>query len=119
MKRAYVPASPSDGARYLVDRLWPRGVKKEELQIRDWLRELGPSHELRRWFGHEPARWDEFQKRYFAELSSKRALWEPLVSEGKRGTVTLVYSARDEERNQAVALKTFLTGEARAPGRKK
>lgn len=108
IKRVYVPAAKSDGMRYLVDHIWPRGVKKDALSIEDWLKELGPSTELRKWFGHDPKRWPEFKKRYFKELTLKDDLWRPIVAIGRRQTVTLLYSARDEERNQAVALKEFL-----------
>ena len=108
VKRAYAPATKRDGKRYLVDRIWPRGVKKDALSIEAWLKELGPSHELRKWFGHDPARWAEFKKRYFKELARKEDLWRPFCSSVRKHTVTLVYSARDEEHNQAVALREFL-----------
>ena len=108
VKRAYAPATQRDGARYLVDRIWPRGVKKDTLSIEAWLKELAPSHELRKWFGHDPARWAEFKKRYFKELARKEDLWGPVRSAARNHTVTLVYSARDEEHNQAVALREFL-----------
>ena len=108
VKRAYAPASQRDGTRYLVDRIWPRGVKKDALTIEAWLKELGPSTELRKWFGHDPARWAEFKKRYFKELERKEDLWGPIRSGARQHAVTLVYSARDEEHNQAVALREFL-----------
>lgn len=108
-KRAYEPASKSDGQRFLVDHLWPRGVKKEKLHVEDWLKEIAPSDALRKWFKHDPKKWDEFQKRYFAELNEHPASWKPLVKAFKPGeTVTLVYGARDEEHNNAVALRTYL-----------
>jgi len=117
LKRAYEPAAPEDGERYLVDRLWPRGVKKEALLLTGWLKEIAPSNSLRRWFGHDPARWTEFRRRYRGELKSKRAELQPLRDALKGGTVTLVYSAHDEERNQAVVLRELL---ALSPvGRKK
>jgi uncharacterized protein YeaO (DUF488 family) len=108
IKRAYEAASPEDGARYLVDRLWPRGVSKEALQIEAWLKDVAPSTEVRKWFGHDPAKWDEFQRRYGAELQSRPETWQPLLDAAHRGTVTLVYGAKDTEHNDAVVLKAFL-----------
>jgi uncharacterized protein YeaO (DUF488 family) len=108
LKRAYEPVSADDGARYLVDRLWPRGVKKEALPLRDWLKDVAPSTELRRWFGHDPAKWAEFQRRYVAELEDKPATWQPLLAAAQAGTLTLVYSAKDTQHNDAVVLKAFL-----------
>lgn len=108
--RAYDSPSKDDGDRYLVDRLWPRGIKKEDLQIQDWLKEVAPSDELRRWFGHEAEKWAEFQRRYFAELESKQEGWQPLLDSAKEGDVTLVYGAKDRQHNNAVALKSFLEG---------
>lgn len=108
LKRAYEPAAPEDGERYLVDRLWPRGVKKDALFLAGWLKEVAPSNALRRWFGHDPARWTEFRRRYREELKSHEATLKPLRDALKRGTVTLVYSARDEAHNQAVVLREFV-----------
>ncbi len=108
VKRVYDLPAPDDGRRFLVDRLWPRGVKKEALQIDGWLRDVAPSHALRKWFGHDPAKWEEFQRRYFAELEAKPESWQPLLEAAREGTVTLLYSARDEAHNNAVALKAFL-----------
>lgn len=108
LKRAYEPAAPEDGERYLVDRLWPRGVKKDALRLTDWLKEIAPSDSLRRWFGHDPARWPEFRRRYREELKLHGASLKPLRDALKRGTVTLVYSAHDEEHNQSVVLRDFL-----------
>lgn len=108
LKRAYEPAAPEDGERYLVDRLWPRGVKKDALILTGWLKEVAPSNSLRRWFGHDPARWTEFRRRYREELKSHEATLKPLRDALKRGTVTLVYSARDEAHNQAVVLREFV-----------
>ncbi len=107
-KRVYEPAGPHDGIRYLVERLWPRGMKKEALKMDGWLKEVAPSDELRRWFSHDPAKWAEFQRRYSAELNQRREAWEPIVQAARRGTVTLLYSAHDEEHNNAVALKKYL-----------
>lgn len=108
MKRAYEPASDDDGARYLVDRLWPRGVKKEDLRIDGWLKEVAPSTELRKWFGHDPAKWDEFQKRYRRELEDNVEAWQPLLDAARNGTLTLVYGAKDTEHNDAVVLRGLL-----------
>ena len=119
VKRVYETASPSDGARILVDRVWPRGLRREALALDAWLPEIGPSDALRKWFGHDPRRWPEFQRRYFEELASKEDLCRDLRSRARRGPVTLLYSARDEEHNQAVALKAYLGTRARASTRKK
>jgi len=108
VKRAYEKAGKTDGKRFLVDRLWPRGVKKEALAIAAWLKDVAPSTELREWYGHEPAKWDEFCKRYFAELKAEPDAWEPLVDAARKGTITLVYSSKELEINNAVALKEFL-----------
>ncbi len=108
IKRAYEPAAPEDGERFLVDRLWPRGVRKEALRPTGWLKEVAPSDALRRWFGHDPERWVEFRRRYREELKSQRTALLPLRDALKRGPVTLVYSAHDEAHNQAVVLREFL-----------
>lgn len=114
IKRAYEPVARDDGERYLVDRLWPRGVKKEALHLTAWLKEIAPSDALRRWFGHESERWEEFRRRYLAELKSQQAALQPLRDALERGPVTLVYSAHDEEHNQAVVLRDFLLEPAHA-----
>jgi uncharacterized protein YeaO (DUF488 family) len=108
VKRAYESASRQDGKRFLVDRVWPRGVTKDELEIDGWLKDVAPSTELRKWFGHDPARWNEFQRRYRRELGSHQDALAPLLDAGRRGNVTLVYGARDTEHNQAVVLKQIL-----------
>lgn len=108
IKRAYEDAQRGDGIRFLVDRLWPRGIKKEELQMNAWLKDVAPSPELRRWFGHDPARWQEFQQRYRAELETNPEAWEPILEAARQGEVTLLYSARDTEHNSALLLKSFL-----------
>lgn len=108
VKRVYEKAETSDGTRFLVERLWPRGVKREALKMKGWLREVAPSNDLRRWFGHDPLKWNEFQKRYLAELGHNRDAWEPIVQAAKQGNVTLLYSTRDAEHNNALALKNFL-----------
>jgi uncharacterized protein YeaO (DUF488 family) len=107
-KRAYEPAESSDGARFLVDRLWPRGIKKENLKMEGWLKDMAPSPELRKWFAHDPDKWHEFQKRYRAELKANPDAWQPILEAAKQGNVTLLYSARDTEHNSAVLLKAFL-----------
>jgi uncharacterized protein YeaO (DUF488 family) len=110
IKRAYEPSSARDGRRVLVDRVWPRGRSKDALQIDRWERELAPSAGLRKWFGHDPDRWEEFVRRYREELSGGPTsdLLEELASEARAGSVTLVYGARDEEHNQAVVLKDVI-----------
>lgn len=108
LKRVYNPANKSDGARYLVERLWPRGVKKDSLKLEAWVKEVAPSSELRKWFSHDPAKWSEFRRRYFQELRSHPEAWETLLAAARRGRVTLVYSSHDTEHNNAVALKEFL-----------
>ncbi len=111
VKRVYEETEKGDGARFLVERLWPRGVKKEELEMEAWLKEVAPSTELRRWFGHDPEKWQEFQRRYRAELEGNEEALRPLREALKKGNVTLLYSARDTERNSAVLLKAYLEGE--------
>jgi uncharacterized protein YeaO (DUF488 family) len=109
VKRAYDDPEPGDGARYLVDRLWPRGRKREELDLAGWVKEVAPSDELRRWFGHDVERWAEFRRRYFAELDADPTVWRPLLEAARAGNVTLLYGARDTEHNNAVALGEYLT----------
>jgi uncharacterized protein YeaO (DUF488 family) len=104
IKRAYEQPTPEDGTRILMDRLWPRGLTKEKARVDLWLKEIAPSTELRKWFGHDPARWIEFKRRYRAELKQKKELIAQLKAEGKKGPVTLVYGAKDEQHNDAVAL---------------
>jgi uncharacterized protein YeaO (DUF488 family) len=108
LKRVYEEPSSEDGFRVLVDRLWPRGLSKERAAVDLWLKEAAPSPELRKWFDHDLARWPQFQERYRAELRDKKDALRMLKQKSKEGTVTLVYAARDEEHNGAVALKRFL-----------
>lgn len=108
LKRAYDPPESDDGFRVLVDRLWPRGVSKSTARIDLWLKEIAPSAALRQWFGHDPAKWSTFRARYFRELQNNGAAVEQLMAYVRRGTVTLVYGAKDQEHNDAVALKEFL-----------
>jgi uncharacterized protein YeaO (DUF488 family) len=115
VKRAYEKRAPRDGYRVLVDRLWPRGLRKDALPLNEWLRELAPSNELRRWFGHDPERWTQFRARYRRELSAdpaRRAL-DHLAERARQGPVTLVYAASDEQHNNAVVLKSLLEGRSR------
>jgi len=114
IKRVYDRPEPTDGTRFLVERLWPRGMKKDTLRLDGWLKEVAPSDALRRWFGHDPAKWQEFQRRYFAELDSKPEAWQPILKAAQRGNVTLLYSARDTEHNNAVALKAYAEKSPRA-----
>jgi uncharacterized protein YeaO (DUF488 family) len=108
LKRAYEPASPEDGTRVLVDRLWPRGVSRERAAIEHWLKDVAPSAELRRWFGHDPRRWAEFRRRYKAELARRPEALAELRRLARAGTLTLVYGARDAEHNDAVVLREVL-----------
>lgn len=109
IKRAYDEPEPEDGRRALVDRIWPRGVSKEELELDDWRRDVAPSDQLRTWFGHDPDRWEEFRGRYVGELTKKPETWQPLLDAARGdGTLTLVYGASDRERNNAVVLRDFL-----------
>jgi len=108
IKRVYESVTANDGIRFLVERLWPRGIKKEKLAMKAWLREVAPSPELRKWFAHDPEKWIEFQKRYRAELNSNPEAWSPILEAAKQGQVTLLYSARDPEQNSALLLKAFL-----------
>jgi len=108
VKRVYDPCGVDDGPRFLVDRIWPRGFTKESLPLAGWLKELAPSSALRTWFSHDPEKWEEFCRRYHAELAAKSTDWLPLVEMARIRNVTLLYSAHDRERNNAVALRLFL-----------
>lgn len=110
IKRAYEPAASRDGVRVLVDRIWPRGVTKEKARVAKWMPELGPSDALRKFFGHDPVRWEEFRRRYRKELAraEARRMLDELAAISARGTLTLVYGARDEQHNQAVVIKGVL-----------
>jgi uncharacterized protein YeaO (DUF488 family) len=108
LKRAYQPAARSDGYRLLIDRLWPRGVAKEQARLDEWAKELAPSSELRRWFGHDPARFEEFRRRYRHELVAQEQKLRELRKRAREGTLTLVYGARDSEHNDAVVLAELL-----------
>ena len=108
LKRVYDKQETRDGLRFLVERLWPRGVRKAEVQMEAWEKEVGPSDRLRKWFSHDPAKWKQFQHKYFAELDQRPDAWQPILDAAERGTVTLLYSSHDTEHNNAVALKSFL-----------
>jgi uncharacterized protein YeaO (DUF488 family) len=108
LARVYDSAHGAGGARFLVERLWPRGIKKASLKIDAWLKDVAPSTELRKWFSHDPAKWGTFRRRYFAELRSHPEAWQPILDAARRGTAVLLYSSRDAEHNNAVALKEFL-----------
>jgi uncharacterized protein YeaO (DUF488 family) len=110
LKRVYDKADPADGVRFLVERLWPRGVRKTDLRVDAWLKDVAPSDVLRRWFSHDPKKWTRFRQRYFAELDSHPQVLEPIRSAARQGRVTLVYSSHDTEHNNAVALKDYLDG---------
>lgn len=108
IKRIYDSVSADDGRRILVDRLWPRGIKKNEAKIDEWLKDIAPSDELRKWFSHEPSKWQEFKKRYRSELKKNSGLIERLIAESKRGIITLLFAAKDKEHNNAVVLKEVI-----------
>ena len=108
VKRVYEPAASSDGMRFLVERLWPRGLRKQSIEMDAWLKEVAPSDALRRWFDHDPVRWNEFRRRYFAELEHCAVALSPILLSSRRGRVTLLYSARDSQYNNAVALKEYV-----------
>jgi len=120
LKRVYDPPSSTDGTRFLIERLWPRGMKKISLRLDAWLKEVGPSTELRQWFSHDPKKWDLFRRRYFSELRQNAELWAPILKAARRGPVTLLFSSHDTEHNNALALKAFLDARMSgkgAPGR--
>jgi uncharacterized protein YeaO (DUF488 family) len=108
LKRAYERASREDGQRILVERLWPRGIRKASLQLDAWLKEVAPTTALRQWFSHDPRKWDAFRQRYRAELERHPEVCDPILKAARRGTVTLVYSSHDSEHNNAVALRDYL-----------
>jgi len=109
IKRVYDPPRPEDGKRILIDRLWPRGIRKEDLQMDEWLKEIAPSDKLRKWFSHDPKKYEEFKKRYAEELEDKSEILERIKGEAKRGRVTILFSARDTEHNNATVLKELLS----------
>ncbi|MGE5464791.1 MAG: DUF488 domain-containing protein [Syntrophothermus sp.] len=108
IKRVYEDPKPGDGVRFLVERLWPRGFKKESLKMKAWLKDVAPSPDLRQWYAHDVEKWEEFQKRYRKELKANANAWEPILEAAKKGNVTLLYSAKDTDHNSALVLKEFL-----------
>lgn len=119
LERVYDEGPHASGVRFLVERLWPRGLKKADLPLDGWLKDVSPSTELRRWFSHDPAKWEEFRRRYTEELEAHPEAWEPLLRAARRGRVTLLFSSRDTTHNNAVALKEYLDGKLRRPARRK
>lgn len=109
VKRVYEPPARSDGCRVLVDRIWPRGLRKDDVALDAWIKDVAPSTELRKWFGHDPARWEEFQKRYRDELDANPEAVQAVLDACSKKTLTLLFGAKDEERNQAVVLAEYLT----------
>ncbi len=108
VKRIYEPASREDGQRFLVDRLYPRGIKKENLNIVGWIKEVAPSDDLRHWYGHDPDKWCEFNERYFKELDAMPETWRPLLEAARQGDVTLLFSTKELKLNNAVSLRAYL-----------
>ena len=108
IKRVYDAPSREDGSRILVDRLWPRGIKKEELHLTDWIKEIAPSPALRKWFNHEPEKFHEFEKKYTAELTANKALWIPKIHKYINHKITLLYAAHDSKINHAICLQHYL-----------
>jgi uncharacterized protein YeaO (DUF488 family) len=119
IKRVYEKPSKDDGKRILIDRLWPRGLKKEDAQIDEWIKEIAPSNELRKWFNHDPNRWGEFKNRFFAELLGKREMVEGIINVARKATVTLLFGSKEERYNNAVALKEYIDARMDASERKK
>lgn len=113
LKRVYEKSERQDGIRFLVERLWPRGIRKTDLHMDAWQKDAAPSDPLRKWFSHDPKKWTAFEHKYFAELEERPEAWEPVLKAARHATVTLLYSSHDMEHNNAVALKRFL--EARMP----
>lgn len=109
VKRVYEKPTSSDGLRILIDRVWPRGLKKDKSALDGWLRDLAPSDGLRKWFGHDPQKWQEFRRRYYAELRANAVTWAPILEVARKSKVVLLYGARDLEHNTAAVLKKFLT----------
>jgi uncharacterized protein YeaO (DUF488 family) len=115
VKRTYEPCSREDGLRILVERLWPRGMTKGAVAASSWVKDVAPTTALRRWFGHDVERWEEFRRRYREELDATPSAWKPILEAARRGQVTLLYSARDNLHNGAVVLRDYLLGQVRGP----
>jgi uncharacterized protein YeaO (DUF488 family) len=118
IKRVYDPFDASDGTRLLVERLWPRGIKKTDLKLDAWLKDVAPSHQLRRWFNHDPAKWTEFRRRYFQELNAHPSGLDEILRAARRGRVTLIYSSRDTQHNNAAALKEYVDAALKRSGQR-
>jgi uncharacterized protein YeaO (DUF488 family) len=108
LKRVYDPIAPEDGHRFLVDRIWPRGIKRKNLALDAWLKDVAPSDNLRNWFAHDPGKWDEFCRRYFTELDGKPDTWQVILDTSLQGNVTLLFGAKDIRHNNAAALKLYI-----------
>ncbi|MCC6188583.1 MAG: DUF488 domain-containing protein [Anaerolineales bacterium] len=108
LRRVYEPPGRGEGRKFLVERLWPRGIRKEALTMTAWLKDVAPSTDLRRWYGHDPQKWPEFQRRYRRELAANQPAWQPLLAAARRGPITLLYGARDTEHSGALVLQSFL-----------
>jgi len=119
IKRVYDPPFPDDGKRILIDRLWPRGLKKENAHINEWIKELAPSTELRKWFNHDPEKWGEFRKRFFSELQGKQDAVDVIVNAARKGPVTLLFGSKEERYNNATALKEYIEARMRAAERER
>jgi uncharacterized protein YeaO (DUF488 family) len=119
IKRVYDEPSRNDGKRILIDRLWPRGLKKEDARIDDWIKEIAPSNELRKWFNHDPDKWGEFKKRFYLELHENQDRVKEIVNAARKGTVTLLYGSKEERLNNAVALKEYIEARMQTSERKK
>ena len=119
IKRVYDDPSRGDGKRILIDRLWPRGLKKEDAHIDEWLKEIAPSNELRKWFNHDPDKWVEFKKRFFTELQGRQDLVDGIISSARKGTVTLLFGSKEERFNNAVALQEYIEYRVKASERKR
>ena len=119
IKRVYDQPSKNDGKRVLIDRLWPRGLRKEDARIDEWMKEVAPSNELRKWFNHDPDKWSEFKKRFFTELQGQQEKVEEIISLARKGTVTFLYGSKEERFNNAVALKEYIEKRANASEHKK
>jgi uncharacterized protein YeaO (DUF488 family) len=119
IKRVYDPPAPDDGKRILIDRLWPRGIKKADMRADEWLKEIAPSNELRQWFNHDPNKWGEFKKRFFTELRGKQDVVDGIIGAARKGAVTLLFGSKEERFNNAVALKEYIDTKMNASARKK
>ena len=119
IKRVYDQPSRIDGKRVLIDRLWPRGLRKEDAHIDEWIKEVAPSNELRKWFNHDPDKWAEFKKRFYTELQGRQDMVDGIISSARKGTVTLLFGSKEERFNNAAALKEYIEKRANAAERKK